>query len=114
MPSAKASSPTYQLTITLMEIDPRIWRRIQVPSSIKLCYLHSAFQVVMGWTDSHFHQFKKGGKDYGVPEHAPTLEQAPGVCSFDPRRTGGIQLRNALAPPGRRTIPLQAERRACM
>ena len=30
----------YQLKITLTEIDPPIWRRIQVSSSIKLCCLH--------------------------------------------------------------------------
>ena len=68
MPSAKAPPPVYQLKVTLVGIEPPIWRRIQVPSSIKLCCLHSAFQVVMGWTDSHLHQFEKDGKYWGVPE----------------------------------------------
>jgi hypothetical protein len=68
VPSAKASSPIYELKIQLIEIEPPIWRRLQVPSSIRLCCLHSAFQVVMGWTDSHLHQFEKGDKNYGVPE----------------------------------------------
>jgi Plasmid pRiA4b ORF-3-like protein len=36
--------------------------------SFKLCCLHSAIQVVMGWTDSRLHQFKKDGKNWGVPE----------------------------------------------
>src|SRR5271168_4650949 len=68
MPSSKASPRIYQLKIELIEIKPLIWRRIQVPSEIKLCCLHSAFQVAMGWTDSHLHQFEKGDKNYGVPE----------------------------------------------
>jgi hypothetical protein len=68
MPSKKAPPPIYWLKITLTEIKPSIWRRIQVPGSIKLCCLHSAFQVVMGWTDSHLHQFEKDGKNWGVPE----------------------------------------------
>jgi hypothetical protein len=68
MPSPKAPPPLYQLKITLIGIDPPIWRRVQVPSSIKLCCLHSAFQVVMGWTDSHLHQFEKDGKNWGVLE----------------------------------------------
>jgi hypothetical protein len=68
MPPAKASPPIYQLKIELIEIEPPIRRRIQVPSAIKLCCLHSAIQVAMGWTDSHLHQFEKGDKNYGVPE----------------------------------------------
>jgi Plasmid pRiA4b ORF-3-like protein len=65
MPSPKAPPPIYRLKITLVGIEPPIWRRIQVPSSIKLCCLHSAFQVVMGWTDCHLHRFKKDGKNWG-------------------------------------------------
>ena len=62
MPTEKALSPIYELKITLTEIEPPIWRRLQVPSTLKLCCLHSAFQVVMGWTDSHLYQFEKYGK----------------------------------------------------
>ena len=68
MPSAKAPPPIYQLKITLLEIEPPIWRRIEVTSSILLCCLHDALQAVMGWTDSHLHQFEKDGKYWGVPE----------------------------------------------
>ena len=63
MPSPKALPPIYQLKIALTGITPPIWRRIQVPSSIKLCCFHSALQVVMGWSDSHLHQFEKDGKN---------------------------------------------------
>ena len=41
---------------------------LQIPGSIKLCCLDSAFQVAVGWTDSHLHQFEKDGKNWGVPE----------------------------------------------
>ena len=68
MPAKKPAVPAYQLKITLLEIRPPIWRRIRVPASIKLCCLHSAIQVAMGWTDSHLHQFEKDGKNWGVPE----------------------------------------------
>ena len=69
MPTKKAPPPLYQLKITLMDIKPPIWRRIQVPGSIPLCCLHDVFQVVMGWTDSHLHQFEKDGKYWAVPEY---------------------------------------------
>jgi Plasmid pRiA4b ORF-3-like protein len=65
----KAPPPIYELKITLVGIEPPIWRRIQSPGSIHLCCLHDAFQVTMGWTDSHLHQFEKDGKCWGVPEY---------------------------------------------
>jgi len=68
MPSPKALPPTYRLKITLVGIEPPIWRVIEVPSSIKLCCVHDAFQVVLGWTDSHLHQFEKDELFWGVPE----------------------------------------------
>jgi hypothetical protein len=68
MPAKKsAASAAYQLKITLQEIRPAIWRCFQVPSSIRLRRLHDVLQIVMGWTDSHLHQFEKDGKHYGVP-----------------------------------------------
>jgi hypothetical protein len=69
MPSKKAPPPVYRLKITLVGIEPPIWRQIQVPSTIRLCCLHDAFQAVMGWTDSHLHQFEKDGRNWGVPEY---------------------------------------------
>jgi hypothetical protein len=66
MPSKKAPPPVYRLKITLIGIKPPIWRAIQVPGSIKLCCLHSAFQVVMGWKDNHLHEFEKDGKRWGI------------------------------------------------
>ena len=43
-------------------------RRLQVSASIRLASLHDVLQSVMGWTNSHLHQFEKDGKHYGVPE----------------------------------------------
>jgi hypothetical protein len=58
----------YQLSITVVDIEPPIWRRIQVSSTMLLSRLHDVLQVVMGWTDSHLHQFEKGGQYWGAPE----------------------------------------------
>jgi pRiA4b ORF-3-like protein len=67
IPMPAKNLPIYQLKITLLGVQPLIWRRIEMPASLRLCCLHSAIQVVMGWTDSHLHQFEKGGKNWGVP-----------------------------------------------
>jgi hypothetical protein len=58
----------YQLRITLRGIRPPIWRRLLVPSSIKLPLLHETLQVAMGWTDSHLHHFIQAGVRYGSPD----------------------------------------------
>ena len=47
----------YLLKIQLLDIEPAIWRRFVVPASITLDRLHDVIQIVMGWTDSHLHEF---------------------------------------------------------
>lgn len=63
----KPQAPTVlQLRITLEEVDPAIWRRLLVPSGIRLDKLHDIIQVAMGWTDSHLHGFTIGKQRYGM------------------------------------------------
>ncbi len=57
----------YQFKITLEDIKPPIWRRIQVPDGT-LDDLHAQIQAAMGWTNSHLHDFDINGKRYGDPE----------------------------------------------
>ena len=54
----------YLLRISLMHIEPEIWRRIIVPGTISLDRLHDVIQIVMGWQDSHLHQFTIANKNY--------------------------------------------------
>jgi hypothetical protein len=61
------SSQIYQLKISLRDIRPAIWRRLQVRGDVTLAKLHRIIQVAMGWYDSHLHQFIAAGKCYGVP-----------------------------------------------
>lgn len=58
----------YQLKITLKDSQPPIWRRVQVPGDVSLAKLHRIIQEVMGWSDSHLHQFLVGATYYGVPD----------------------------------------------
>ena len=57
----------YQLKIWLGEIEPRIWRKFEVPSNIRLDKLNEIIQGVMGWTNSHLHEFNADGVQYGAP-----------------------------------------------
>ena len=58
----------YQLHIQLASIEPPIWRRMVVSGQITLFGLHQMLQVVMGWENSHLHQFIVGKTYYGEPD----------------------------------------------
>jgi len=47
----------YIVRIDLDGSEPPIWRRARLASNLTLAQLHEVLQVVMGWTDSHLHQF---------------------------------------------------------
>jgi hypothetical protein len=61
-----AAERVYQFRITLLDIQPAIWRRIQVKDGT-LDKLHEHIQTAMGWTNSHLHHFKIGEQLYGDP-----------------------------------------------
>jgi len=48
----------FQFKITLMDTNPPVWRRIQVPETYTFWDLHVAMQDAMGWDDYHLHEFK--------------------------------------------------------
>jgi hypothetical protein len=47
----------YVVKVTLLGTSPHVWRRNLVPRDITLQHLHRTLQTVMGWTNSHLHQF---------------------------------------------------------
>ena len=47
----------YTIKVTLLGTNPPIWRRFLVPRDITLSSLHRTLQTLMGWTNSHLHQF---------------------------------------------------------
>ena len=57
----------YQLKVTLKDVRPPIWRRVQVSGDLTLSQLHRVLQIVMGWTDSHLHQFIIDDERYATP-----------------------------------------------
>jgi hypothetical protein len=47
-----------QFHIELLEIEPFVWRCIQVPAKYNFWDLHVAIQDAMGWLDYHLHAFR--------------------------------------------------------
>jgi hypothetical protein len=85
----------YRLKVTLRGARPPIWRRLEVPSGVTLDRFHEILQVVMGWTDSHLHQFQCGGASYGRLHPEIEVEQQ------DERR---VRLRDVLRRPKARLV----------
>lgn len=80
----KESNRIYQFKITLWDIRPPIWRRIQVPETYTFWDLHVAIQDAMGWADYHLHEFEiaslqsRGKARIGIPEGDFDREVLPG------------------------------------
>lgn len=64
----------YRFKIELIDIEPSIWRRIEVPSTYNFWGLHVAIQDAMGWLDYHLHAFhvnttgKRKTIEIGIPD----------------------------------------------
>jgi len=62
------SRQVYQIKVALLEVEPLIWRRFLVPTSVTLHRLHLILQDVMGWSNYHLYRFKIGREEYGEPD----------------------------------------------
>ena len=81
--------------MTLQRVRPPVWRRFTVRDDITLPKLHALLQIIMGWTDSHLHQFVVGGKRFNHPE----FDLPP------PRQNeGSARLRDVLKKPADRLV----------
>lgn len=63
-----ATTPILRIKIQLLDVRPAVWRRIEIPGTATLADLHEAIQTVLGWTDSHLHEFEIDGRLFGSPD----------------------------------------------
>jgi hypothetical protein len=77
---AQPGDPVLQVRVTLADVDdPPVWRRVVVPAGYTLGRVHSVIQAAMGWTESHLHVFRIGGREYGpayLGEELETLDES--------------------------------------
>ncbi len=57
-----------RVRIELEDIDPVVWRRVDVPLTTSLRGLHEIIQAVMLFENYHLFQFDIGDKRYGTPD----------------------------------------------
>jgi hypothetical protein len=67
------------LRIELKDVEPLVWRRVLVSNQWTLSSLHHYLQWVIGWTDTHAHEFQVGAgvvapewwiAEVGLDEHS--------------------------------------------
>jgi len=55
-----------QIKISLRGTKPPIWRRVLVEKTMSFEHLHDTIQLVMGWRNSHLHEFTVNGRRIGA------------------------------------------------
>ncbi len=90
------SERIYQFQISLRNISPLIWRRIQV-RDCTLDRFHQYIQLAMGWTDIHLHEFDIGGQPYADPG---ALEDT--FHDIEAKDSRVTRLRDVVPPSGKR------------
>lgn len=68
--SLKPKPIVYDITITLAETSPKVWRKVLVHDFIELNELHILIQMAMGWKNYHLFSFEINGRTYSDAETA--------------------------------------------
>jgi len=79
----KGQGNTMIFRISLLDIEPEIWRRIEVPEDYSFWDLHVAIQDAMGWLDCHLHVFRilnpenEKLQEIGIPDENGFFDSPP-------------------------------------
>jgi Plasmid pRiA4b ORF-3-like protein len=66
--TASPTNAIATLRIEIKYIEPLIWRRVAVRTSMNLMALHKVIQATMGWLDYHLWEFAVDERKYGMPD----------------------------------------------
>lgn len=91
----KSSGEILQLRVTLRDVEPPVYRVIQVQASSTFHGLHLALQHAFGWKNYHLYEFQVGRQRVAAPDPDRSERPAP----LDPRKT---RLAELLLPRTRR------------
>lgn len=83
----EAGTALYTLKVTLLDLEPEIWRTIEVKGDTSLAKLHAVVQAAFGWENCHMHLFKAGKTLYGLP-----TDDDFGLPTEDERKTTVAEL----------------------
>jgi hypothetical protein len=58
----------HEMRVTLLDVNPPVWRQIRVPSALPLSTVHAVIQIAFGWEDRHLHEWRVGDITYGLSD----------------------------------------------
>ena len=104
--------PTYfDVEVSLLEIEPRIWRRMLIHREATFMNFHYAIQHAFGWQDSHLYEFLDGNVEendtrplYAIklPRIARSAHAEPHADAPDAPVADDLELRQYLSAKNRR------------
>lgn len=90
---------TYRIKVTLTDVEPVVWRRVEIASDVTLDQVHEILQTAMGWSNYHLHQFISGEDPHGrdVERYLEPMSIDEGMVGIDERQ---VRLDEVLVEPG--------------
>lgn len=67
MAPKKRRDIVFRFRLQLLEIEPPIWRCLEVPANFTFLQLHRVIQAALGWEDCHLHLFQAAKTRIGDP-----------------------------------------------
>ncbi len=65
-PKAKAKYECYEIKVSVRDLRPPVWRRLQIPSGITFHELNIIIQLAFGWSGAHMYDFELGDSRKGT------------------------------------------------
>jgi Plasmid pRiA4b ORF-3-like protein len=63
----QAATTVHRVKVSLHGARPPVWRRLEIPSAMRLDLVHEVLQVAFGWHGYHLHAFETVCGQFGAP-----------------------------------------------
>jgi hypothetical protein len=57
----------FQIKVTLLDVEPPVWRQLLISADTNLARLHAVLNEAVGWQNSHLHEFRLRDRTFGGP-----------------------------------------------
>jgi len=64
----KAATTVHRVKVSLHGAKPPVWRRLEIPSAMRLDLVHEVIQVAFDWHGYHLHAFETVCGEFGSPD----------------------------------------------